>query len=251
MLLSSVAARAFVIAVSAALLVGCSGDTESKVLGSSKTPHDGDGQPADDDGAAPEAKDFTVEFGFTTGTDSINTRYTVAGARITNPNDALASYDVQVLFNLLGEGGNVLDTQTETVTYVAPGESVPVAPLLIGFDQKQEPQDLEVQVVGEFTEDEGPRGMFGGDAAILEVKDAELQQNEFGTDLSAQVTNPTESVAEFASWACIFLDGDKILGGASSSIIDPIPPGSTVALGEPLSLKLEAEQVECRVVTDL
>jgi hypothetical protein len=35
--------------------------------------------------------------------------------------------------------GDVLDSATETVTYIGPGETVPVAPLQIGFDLKEEP----------------------------------------------------------------------------------------------------------------
>ncbi len=220
-----------------------------KVIGKDESSQESGGDEQGSDSA--EARDLEVESGFTSGVDSIDTRYTLAGARVTNPNADVAAYDVQVLFNLLGKDGQVLDSQTETVAYVGPNESVPVAPLQIGFDLKVEPTDLEVQVVGDFSDDEGPRGSLGGDGAILDFKGGQVTQSDFGPELSAQVTNTTDAVAEFASWACIYVNGKKIVGGSSSSIVDPIPPGTTVEFGEPLSVELAVKKIQCRVVTDL
>ncbi len=233
----------------------CSDDSDTKVIGSDSSSEDaatsdGDGD-GDESSGTDDAADLEVRSGFTTGVDSIGTRYTSAGAWVINPNDDVAAYDVQVLFNVIDAKGDVLDSQTENVPYVGPGASVPVAPLQIGFDLKKEPTKLEVQAVGDFSTDEGPRGQMGGDAAILTVKSARLQPGEYGTELSAQVTNPTDTVAEFASWSCIYLQGDRIVGGQSSTIVDPIPPGSTVEFSDMLTIDLKASKVECQVITDL
>ena len=231
-------------------LTACSDDPASRVIGSGDAAAD-KGRDAKSSDEPDATADLEVASGFTSEVDSIGTRYSLAGAKITNPNRSAAAYDVQVLFNLVSKSGDVLDTQTESVPYVAPGASVPVAPLQIGFDLKQKPTDLRVQVVGDFADDEGPRGPLGGKAAILRVKTARLQPGDFGSELTAQVSNPTKVVAEFASWACIYMRGDRIVGGSSSAIVDPIPPGATVEFGELLPIGLEASNVACQVMTDL
>lgn len=240
-------------------LSGCSSDDGDSggpdVIGSNGSSEGDDvvasGEPEGSDEDT-KAQDFVVESGFTTGTDSIGTRYTSAGARLTNPNSDLAAYDVQVLFNLVGGNGDVLDSTTETVPYVAPGETVPVAPLLIGFDLSVEPTEMQVQAVGEFTEDVGPKGQLTENGAILKFEGAEVIQGDFGNEISGRVTNPTDTVTEYPSWNCIFLNGRKIVGGSSSTIVDPIPPGTTVQFGEMLSIRgLVPASVECRVLADL
>lgn len=251
--------RILAAAVLAVGLAGCAGGSDGdspKVIGSDggAEESESEGEEEDDEVEDEEpAQDFVVASGFTTGEDSIGTRYTTAGAKLTNPNADLAAYEVQVLFNLIGADGDVLDSSTETVYYVGPGETVPVAPLQIGFDQKEEPTELQVQVIGEFVEDEGPKGSFGGEAALLEVKAAEIVKGDYGDqELSAQVSNPTDQVVEYPEWDCVYSQGKKIVGGQSSSIIDPIPPGSTVQFSDYVSVDgLKVSKVECRVVVDL
>ncbi|MBM0124769.1 hypothetical protein [Pimelobacter simplex] len=242
----------FAAALVGGALAGCSSDDGkgARVIGSDGNSRDASSEA--DTGPAAEAEDFVVVSGFTTGEDSIGTRYTSAGARLTNPNNDRAAYDVQVLFNLVGPDGNILDTTSETVYYVGPGETVPVAPLQIGFDASTAPTELQVQVVGEFVEDEGPKGAFGGEGAILEFVGGKIKKGEYGNELSAQVKNPTEVVIQLPEWDCIYLQGDKVVGGSSSTIVDPVPPGTTVQFGESLSPdSLMAPTVECRVVGDL
>ena len=251
---------ALTISLGLVFLAGCSsdnGDGDAKVIGSDDS--SAESQTEDEPEAAEsaveenlESQDFAVESGFTTGTDSIGTRYTTAGARLTNPNTDLAAYDVQVLFNLLGDNGDVLDTTTERVAYVGPGEAVPVAPLQIGFDLKIEPTKLEVQVIGEFVEDAGPKGELSDEGAVLTVEGVEAVRGDYGNEFSARVTNTTDTVVEYPSWDCIFIDGKKIVGGASSTIVDPIPPGTTVQFGETFSIeRLLPKSFECRVLADL
>lgn len=236
------------------VVTGCaSGSGDDEVIGSDTSSTD-ETPPAEGDIAEEERsddiQDFEVESGFSSGTDSIGTKYNSAGALITNPNADLAAYGAQVLFNLVGPGGDVLDTTTETVTYISPGETVPVAPLQIGFDLKKKTTKLEVQVVGEFTNDEGPKDTFGDEMSVLTVKKTEFTNSDFGRELSGQVTNQTDEVVTDASWNCVYFNGKKIVGGASSSIIDPIPPGSTVQFSETMSIEgMPAKRATCRVLS--
>lgn len=200
--------------------------------------------------AAEDVADLEVGYGFSTGINSIGTRHTSAGALVTNPNKSQAAYDVQILFNLIGPDGTVLDSSSDRVYYIAPGETVPSAPLLIGFDLEQEPTELEVQATGEFREDDGPQGLFGGDLRVLEFVSGELRAGDYGTSLDAQVRNTSDEVAEVASWTCVYQQGGEIVGGDTSAIVDRIPPGSTVQFGTSLSVDIQADDIQCRIVDD-
>lgn len=240
-------------ALSAAMTGCASGSGEEEVVGSD-TVSTAKSSPAEGDttveAPSDEAQDFKIESGFTSGTDSIGTKYNSAGALLTNPNPDLAAYGAQVLFNLVGPGGDVLDSTTETVAYIGPGETVPVGPLQIGFDLKEEPMKLEVQVVGDFSQDEGPKDTFSNEMSVLTVKSTEITNSDYGRELSGQVTNQTDEVVTDANWDCVYLDGKKIVGGASSSIIDPIPPGSTVQFSDPISIDdMTAKSATCRVLS--
>lgn len=253
-LTSSLTAFLSAAAMSAAVTGCASGSGDEEVIGSDSASTDesstAEGDSAED-APSDDAQDFEVESGFTSGTDSIGTRYNSAGALLTNPNTDLAAYGAQVLFNLVGPGGEVLDSATETVTYIGPGETVPVAPLQIGFDLKDKPTKLEVQVVGDFTDDAGPRDSFDAEMAVLTVKSTEIADTDYGRELSGQVTNETDEVVTDANWDCVYLNGKTIVGGSSSSIIDPIPPGSTVQFNEPISIDdMPAKSATCRVLSN-
>lgn len=213
---------------------GDSGDTEDASDGPSTDPAD--------------AQELTAESGMTSGVDSIGTRYTSAGALVTNPNGGLAAYDVEVLFNLIAADGSVLDSDSATVPYIPAFTTVPVAPLQIGFDQAEEAASVEVTITGSFAEDTGWDGVdfLMGDGIDLEVTDPRVAPGSFGTELTAQVTNPSDAVAEFSTWTCVFKSGGAIIGGETSGIMDRIPPGGTVALNAPLSLDLAADEVTCQ-----
>jgi hypothetical protein len=196
-----------------------------------------------------EERELQVTSGMTSGVDSIGTRYTSAGALVTNPNEGLAAYDVQVLFNLMDGAGTVLDTDSTTIPYLPPGATVPAVPLQIGFDLATEPASIEVLVNGDLREDEGWDGVeFAIGAGIdLEVAGAAITPGSFGSELTAQVTNPSPDLAaELATWDCVFTSGGTIVGGETSGISDNIPPGATVSLNHPLTLEVAADEVICR-----
>ncbi|HYF46046.1 MAG TPA: hypothetical protein VD926_07530 [Acidimicrobiales bacterium] len=198
---------------------------------------------------ASEERELTVESGMTSGVDSIGTRYTSAGALVTNPNADLAAYDVDVLFNLMDGGGTVLDSDTANVPYLPPGATVPVVPLQIGFDLATEPASIEVLVTGDLREDEGWEGVefMMGTGIELEVAGAAIRATTFGSELTAQVTNPSEdTVAELGTWDCVLQRGDRIVGGEGSGISDSIPPGATVSLNHSMTLDVAADELVCR-----
>jgi hypothetical protein len=196
----------------------------------------------------PEPDELVIEAGFSSSVSSIGTRSTSAGALVTNPNADLAAYEVEVLFNLLDAEGNIVDSASDRAGYIAPGETVPAAPLQIGFDLDVEPADVEVHVTGEFRDDEGPQDLFGGDLAVLTVLSAEVRQTEFGPELDGQIRNDTDETIEFAFGSCVFLSDGTIVGGESAGTSDRIPPDVTVNFGAHVSVDLEADEVLCRIV---
>lgn len=205
-LTSSLTAFLSAAAMSAAVTGCASGSGDEEVIGSDSASTDesstAEGDSAED-APSDDAQDFEVESGFTSGTDSIGTRYNSA------------------------------------------------ARLQIGFDLKDKPTKLEVQVVGDFTDDAGPRDSFDAEMAVLTVKSTEIADTDYGRELSGQVTNETDEVVTDANWDCVYLNGKTIVGGSSSSIIDPIPPGSTVQFNEPISIDdMPAKSATCRVLSN-
>lgn len=242
-----------------------SAEDDPEVLGGDDSPAATDGdeggassttEAEEDEDEAPtteaaEELELTVESGMTSGVNSIGTRHTSAGALVTNPNEGLAAYEVEVLFNLKDAGGTVLDSDSSTVPYIAPGATVPVAPLQIGFDLATEPASVEVVVTGDLREDEGWDGVefMMGEGIELEVTGAAITAGSFGNELTAQVKNPSpDTIAEFATWDCVLKSGGAVVGGEGSGISDSIPPGVTVALSHSMSLDVAADEIICRAV---
>lgn len=238
----------------AVALASCSASSDKpRVIGSDgasepspKASSSGETRPSSDEST--QRRDLIVESGFTTKINSIGTRYTSVGVRLTNPNSDVAAYEVKVVLNLLGKDGSILETDTVDVPYVPAGGSLPVAPdSTFGFRPEERPQSMDVNVVGEFGEGEGPMGRLGDSVEFLTVDSAGIRPTETGPELAVLVSNPTDFVAEYADWACIFIRGGKIVGGASSVVEDPIVPGATVKIGRHLDVALHAARVDCQV----
>ncbi len=236
------------------LAAGCSGGDDTEVIGrdeSTAATEDGptttSSAPEEETSTGRDEMELTIESGFTSNLDEFGTRYTSAGALVTNPNEDQAAYDVQVLFNLTGPDGSVLDSDSANVPYIPAGSTIATAPLVIGFDIATEPAGLEVTTTGDLRDDDGWDGVeFVSGAGIdLVVTDGQVAPASFGTSLHAQVMNPSEEIAESATWSCVFKAGGAIVGGERSSILDRIPPGATVALDAPLSVEVSADEVIC------
>lgn len=193
--------------------------------------------------------DLIVDAGLTSAMSIIDTRHTSVGALITNPNSTYAAYDATVVFNLLGPDGSILDTESVNVPYIPADSTVPVAPYFLGFDAPTEPTSVDVEIVGSFERDRGWDGVgFSMDEGIdLEVSGAAIIPGSYSTSLTFNATNPSDRVAEWGSWSCVFRNGGVIVGGASSSISDPIVPGGTVRVDSSLSVDdIAADEIICR-----
>jgi hypothetical protein len=175
--------------------------------------------------------DFVIEAGFS-ASESLIGDVATAGATVTN-NGATSACNVSVQFSYLDGAGAPIDTTTELVEFIRPGERHIVAPFFFGFDIAA-PTSLSVEIVDveSFVEstDITACGTFTIGAGInLEVVSAEIQRDEFFSTITGQVANPTDQLVEFASLHCLLLSGGAIFGGTSTVIGDPITPGGTVA----------------------
>lgn len=240
--------------------VGCASSADREAIGSSQdsTDSEADTTTTERDTTTTEResttttegeKDLTVESGFSTGVNSIGTRYTSVGALVTNPNESLAAYDVSVVFNLKSASGAILDTDTANVPYVPAASTIPVAPLQIGFDVAEEPASVEVNIAGTFAKDTGWSGVgFSmSDGIDLEVAAPSITPGDYGSTLAFTATNPGDTVAEFASWSCVFNRGGAVVGGETSSVMDPIVPSGTVRVESSLSVEsITADEIVCR-----
>jgi hypothetical protein len=209
---------------------------------------DDSGSDEESEEPAAEAMDLQIESGFTSGTDSIGTRYTSAGALVTNPNATLAAYEVSVVFNLLDGSGAILDTDAANVPYIPAGATVPVAPLQIGFEIAADAASIDVNIAGTFEEDTGwdGAGFIMGDGIDLDVSGAAVTQGDFGPSVDFTVTNPSDTVAELGAWDCVFKAGGAIVGGETSTIVDPVVPGGQVRVDSTVLVDLTADEVICR-----
>lgn len=199
--------------------------------------------------AEPEAMDLTVEAGMTSGVNSIGTRYTTAGALVTNPNESLAAYNVTVVFNLVNASGSILDTDSSNVPYIPANTTVPVAPLQIGFDLAEEPAGVDVNVAGEFDDDTGWEGVeFSMEDGIeLVISETAFASGQFGNTLSFAAMNPSDTVVEWASWHCVLKQGGAVIGGQASGISDPIVPEGSVRVDGSVSVdSATPDEVICR-----
>ena len=240
---------------------GCSGGGGTEVIGRDEStaptddePRTASSSPEEGTSTTREEMDLTVESGFTSSVNQIGTRNTSAGALVTNPNENQAAYDVQVLFNLMGPDGSVLDSGSADVPYIPAGSTIATAPFLIGFDIAADPVALEVTATGDFRDDDGWDGVefLIGAGIDLVITDGQIAPGDFGASvgvsgasLHAQVMNPSQEIAEFATWSCVFKAGGAIIGGETGSTDDRIPPGTTVALNVVLSAEVSADEVIC------
>ena len=176
--------------------------------------------------------DLSATTGFSTAVDGSGARRTSIGALVTNESASLAAYDVAVVFNLLDRTGRVIDSATETVAYLAPGGTAPVAPAFIGMDAALEPDALQVNLSATFSQDVGWAGVSftAYDGIDLQVSDATVGAGPSGTELSFTATNPSDRATDRAAWSCVLRDGDRIVGGESSTVGAPIAAGGTTVV---------------------
>src|SRR5262245_12586866 len=198
--------------------------------------------------AAPRM-DLQIESGMSTGVDSIGTRYTTAGAVVTNPNTALAAYGVHVVFNLVDAAGTVTDTDTTNVDYIPGGGRALVAPLQIGFDSPSEPARVDVTaVVDTWARDTGYHADFSMfEGVALQIAGAAIARTDYSASVKGQVTNPSTSLIDNASVTCVIRAGGALVGGSVTYVTDPIASGATIAFEVSFShMPDAADSTECQ-----
>jgi hypothetical protein len=205
--------------------------------------------------AAPkETAKLNVVSGYSSQLDSIGTRYSSAASVITNPRKTEAACDVSVTFNLKDATGGVMDTQTADVPWIPAGGRVLVAPLQIGFEAKTAPSGLGVTTIVDHyaaTKDISGCGGFSINNGIpMQVVSAAIENDQYGDrTVKGQVKNPTKEVVKDPSVTCVYRGRGALLGGTATSIMDPIPPGGTIAFEPATSSDIpkDADSVECQV----
>lgn len=193
--------------------------------------------------------DLSATAGFTTAVDGLGSRRTSVGALVTNGNDRLAAYDVAVVFNLLDDAGRVVDSATESIPYLAPGSTLPVAPSLIGFVTATAPASVQVNLGGTFGADTGWAGasFTAYDGIDLQVSAAAVGAGPSGTEVSVTVTNTADRVTGVGAWSCVLRQAGRIVGGESAGIADPIAPGASTLVRARVAVEgLRADEVICR-----
>lgn len=137
---------------------------------------------------------------------------------------------------------------------IGPGERALVAPLQIGFDKPSEPKVLQVTtIVDHYAQADDLSGCetFSlSEGVQLEVVSTAIQRGEYSSSVTGQVKNPTTRVVDTPSVNCILRAGAAIVGGISTSIMDPIPPGGTIAFdaGTLGFMPASATSAECQIV---
>ncbi len=177
----------------------------------------------------PALDTVTVESGFSTGVSDLGTRYTSAGAVVTNTSDQTAC-GIEIEFDLLDATGASIDSRTETLLVAGAGAWVPVVPKAIGAGKDAEPTSLKVAVlsVKSYSASETCDGtssvalgvaLPAADAAL----DADLKY------ITAAVSNPTDAAVEKSTVDCAMRDaGGAIVGGEQKAINDPIEAGASL-----------------------
>jgi hypothetical protein len=176
-------------------------------------------------GETPTVDALTLESGFASGVSSLGTRFTSAGAVVTNTS-AQRACRVKVEFAMLDAAGTVLDTKSESVPFIAAGAAAPVAPSGLGGGIADEPASVEVTVVevkafsaGDTCDDTLVQGL------ALETADVTVDALTY---IRGTVTNSTDTAAETTLVDCVLRDAaGAIVGGDKTVVRDAIDAGAT------------------------
>ncbi len=193
--------------------------------------------------------DLAIEFGFTPNADR---GVVSAGAIVTN-SGAVSACGVEVQFTLLDSAGTPVDTTTESVAFVPAGASVNVAPTQIGYEVA-DPAELTVTVVKVEDTTSGASlddcdGFYFWEGINVDVVNPALVPGDFGSSITGQLSNATESLVETSYINCVILAGGQIVGGESTASLDPISPGGTIAFDMSfITYEGNADEVRCTAV---
>lgn len=191
------------------------------------------------------AADLVVESGFSR---NVERGVVSAGALVTNRGGRTAC-GVEVQFSLLDSAGAPVDTDTSTIPIIAPGQTLSVAPLQIGY-QVADPARLEVTVVG--IEDQIDSAVLADCGGFYLEKGIKIEvlnpvlNRDFGVSIDGQLSNPSDQPIDSTFIDCVFRLGGEIVGGETSMSLDPIVAGGTIAFSIGfISYEGEADEIIC------
>lgn len=190
----------------------------------------GEAAPTVPAGGTPTIEALTIESGYSSGLNTMGTRYTSAGAVITNT-AAVTACGVKVEFSILDAAGAVLDTNAEEMHRVPAGAALPLSTSGIGDGRADEPASFTATIVGVDSFD--PAGACGGSSTTaqgitLTATDARIDTAvEF---ITGNLRNDTDTIAERAVIECVLRDAfGAIIGGDSGSVRGSVAPGGDTA----------------------
>lgn len=176
-----------------------------------------------DPGVAPTIDALAIESGYSTGVSGLGTRYTSAGAVVTNT-ATIAACGVKVEFSILDAAGTSLDTKSEELHMVAPGAALALSTSGLGGGRPDEPASFTATIVGFDSFDAAgvcADSFTTSQGFALETADVAVDEEY----LSGNVSNPSDDIAERASIECVLRDADgAIVGGDSGSVRGTIAP---------------------------
>lgn len=181
-------------------------------------------------GATPTIDALTIESGYSSGLNAMGTRYTSAGAVITNT-AAVTACGVKVEFVILDAAGAVLDTNAEALHRVAPGAALPLSSGGLGDGRPDEPASFTATIVGVDSFD--PAGGCAGSSTTAQGLTLAATDSRIDTGveiITGNLRNPTDTVAEQVVIECVLRDAfGAIIGGDSGSVRGSVAPGGDTA----------------------
>lgn len=179
--------------------------------------------PATDPAEMPEIDALTIESGYSTGLSSLGTRYTSAGAVVTNT-ATVAACGVKVDFTILDAAGTALDSKSEELHMITPGAALALSTSGLGGGRSDEPASFTATIVGIDSFDAAGQcadSFTTAQGFALATADATIDEEY----IAGNVSNPSDAIAEKASIDCVLRDdAGAIVGGDSGSVRGTIAP---------------------------
>ncbi len=173
--------------------------------------------PDEDPDASPvDPGEITVEQqGFTHDADSGNVSY---GIVLHNESDKAAATDVQLQIAFYDAAGAVMDTTSEAITFVLPGQSAGIGG---STSLSSEPAEMRVQV------DTNWSAWDGEDGTITFQNVSQTEDDVFGFKTTGEVNNPFNTTLEDVIISAIYLDAAGNVIGGDQTYHDFIPANGT------------------------
>jgi hypothetical protein len=175
----------------------------------------------DDDSDEPEVEpgEITVEKqGYTYDANSGNVSY---GIVLSNQEQDIAAESIQLQVAFYDAAGTVIDTVTENVSYLLPGETTGVGGTASGVADMAE---MRVQVSADDWRE------WEEQPPLLTIDNISVTEDDFGgTKVTGEVTNSLDQELESITLYAVFLDAEGNIVGGDFSFLDFVPASGTSA----------------------